>query len=88
MGAVFIPQDFGNRDNRKVIENAVREFSPDTKDKVIKLFDSWERKKSATKLREILGQNKSEELLRNISERSEDERTRLRGMFRESLTFD
>ena len=91
MGAVFRPKDFGNRDNRKVIENAVREFSPDTKDKVIKLFDSWERKKSATKLREILGQNKSEELLRNISEDgnlSEDERTRLRGMFRESLTFD
>ena len=88
MGAVFIPKDFGNRDNRKVIENEVRDFSPDTQDKVIKLFDSWERKKSATKLREILGQNKSEELLRNISERSEDERTRLRGMFRESLTFD
>jgi hypothetical protein len=51
------------------------------------LFDSWEGKKSATKLREILGQNKSEELLRNISEDgnlSEDERTRLRDMFRES----
>jgi hypothetical protein len=57
---------------------------------VIKLLNFWEGKKFATKLREILGQNKSEEL-RNISEDSnlsEDELLRLRGMFRESLTFD
>lgn len=87
MGAVYRPKDFGSRDNRKVIENAIRDFSPDTKDNVIKLLNSWEGRKSASKLREILGQNKSEELLRNISEDgnlSENERTRLRGMFRES----
>jgi hypothetical protein len=93
MGAIFRPKDFGNRDNRKIVENAVKDFSPDTKENVIKLLNSWEGKKSASKLREILGQNKSEELLRNISEvedvnLSEDERTRLRNMFRESLTFD
>jgi hypothetical protein len=93
MGAVFRPKDFGSRDNRKIVENAVRDFSPDTKDNVIKLLNSWEGKKSASKLREILGQNKSEELLRNIAEKedvslSEDERIRLRNIFRESLTFD
>jgi uncharacterized secreted protein with C-terminal beta-propeller domain len=93
MGAVYRPKDFGSRDNRKVIENAVRDFSPDTKDNVIKLLNSWEGRKSASKLREILGQNKSEELLRNIAEKedislSEDERIRLRNMLRESLTFD
>jgi hypothetical protein len=63
----------------------------DTKDNVIKLLNSWEGKKSANELRQILGQNKSEELLRNIAEEgdlSEDERIRLRYMFRESLTFD
>jgi hypothetical protein len=90
MGAVFRPKDLG-RDNRKVIENAVRDFSPDTKDNVIKLLNSWEGKKSVSKLREILGQNKSEEVLRNIAEDvdlSEDERMRLRNMFRDSLTFD
>jgi hypothetical protein len=90
MGAVFRPKDFG-KDNKKIVENAVKDFSPDTKDNVIKLLNSWEGKKSASKLREILGQNKSEELLKNIAEDvnlSEDERTRLRGMFRESLTFD
>jgi hypothetical protein len=91
MGAVFRPKDFRSIENRKVVENAVRDFSPDTKDNVIKLLNSWEGKKSASKLRKIIGQNKSEELLRNISEDdnlSEDELLRLRGMFRESLTFD
>ena len=91
MGAVFRPKDFGSRENRKVIENAGRDFSPDTKDNVIRLLSSLEGKKSASKLREISGQNQSKELLRNISEDvslSEDERIRLRNMLRESLTFD
>ena len=90
MGAVFRPKDFG-RDNRKVVENAVKDFSPDTKDNIIKLLNSWERKRSANELRQILGQNKSEGLLKDIVDDinlSEDERIRLRNMFRESLTFD
>jgi hypothetical protein len=77
MGAVFRPKDSG-RDNRKIVENAVKDFGPDTKDNVIKLLNSWEGKRSANKLREILGQNKSEELLKNKAEDitlSEDERT-------------
>jgi hypothetical protein len=91
MGAVFRPKDFGARDNRNVVENAVKDFSPDTKDSVIKLLNSWEGKKSASELRKILGQNKSEELLRNITgdaNLSKDEQIRLRNMFRESPTFD
>ena len=91
MGAVFRPKDFGGRDNRKVVENAVKDFSPDTKDRVIKLLNSWEGRKSASELRKILGQNKSEELLGNIAgdaNISKDEQIRLRNMFRESLTFD
>ena len=88
MGAVFRPKDFGGRDNRKVVENAVKDFSPDTKDNVIKLLNSWE---GTSEPRKILGQNKSEELLRNIAgdaNLSKDEQIRLRNMFRESLTFD
>jgi hypothetical protein len=90
MGAVIRPKDLG-RDNRKIVENAVKDFGPGTKDNIIKLLNSWEGKRSANKLRKILGQNKSEELLKNIAEDinlSHDERTKLRGMFRESLTFD
>ena len=92
MGAIFRPKDFG-RDNRKIIENAVKDFGPDTKDNVIKLLNSWEGKTSGKKLKQVLGQDKAEELLRNIMEKedvnlSEDERIRLRNMFRDSLTFD
>jgi hypothetical protein len=90
MGAVFRPKDFGSRENRKVIENVAKDFSPDTKDNVFKLLNSWEGKNSASKLGEILGENKSEELLKNITEDvnlSEDERIRLRNMFRRQ-TFD
>jgi hypothetical protein len=92
MGAVFRSKELGG-DNRKVIEDAVKDFSPDTKDNVINLLNSWEGKTSGKKLRHILGQDKAEEVLRNIMENedvslSEDERIRLRNMFRESLTFD
>ena len=44
MGAVFRPKDLGSG-NRKVIENAVKDFSPDTKDSVVKLLNSWERER-------------------------------------------
>lgn len=92
MGAVFRPKDL-RRDYRKVIENAIKDFSPDTKDNVIKLLDSWEGIRSEEKLKEILGQDKdAEELLKNIKAKevnlTNDERKRLSNMFKESLTFD
>jgi hypothetical protein len=42
MGAVFRPTDLG-RGNRKIIENAIKDLSPDTRDNVSKLLDSWEK---------------------------------------------
>lgn len=92
MGTVFRPKDL-RRDYRKVIENAIKDFSPDTKDNVIKLLDSWEGIRSEEKLKEILGQDKyAEELLKNIKAKevnlTTDERKRLSNMFKESLTFD
>jgi hypothetical protein len=80
MGAVFRPKDLG-RANRRVIENALKDLSPDTKDSVIKLLNSWEGKTSGSKLKQILGQSEAEELLRNITNDvslSEDERSRIR----------
>lgn len=92
MGAVFRPEDLG-RDYRKMIENAVKDFSPNTRDNVVQLLYSWEGKTSGKKLAQILGQDKAEKLLKRITEKedvelSDEERTRLRGMFKESLTFD
>jgi hypothetical protein len=93
MGAVFRPKDLRSDYNKRVIENAIKDFSPDTKDNIIKLLDSWEGIKSKEKLKEILGQDKAEELLKNIKAKKEvnltnDERKMLGNMFKESLTFD
>ena len=71
MGAVFRPKDLA-RSNRKVIDNAIKDFTPDTKDNVIKLLDSRKGKESEEKLKEILGQDKSKQLLSNIESKSVD----------------
>ena len=40
MGAVFRPKDLASG-YKKIIENAIKDLSPDTKDSVIKLFETW-----------------------------------------------
>ena len=100
MGAVFRAKDLG-RDYKKIVENAVKDLSPDTKDnnRIIKLPDSWEGIRSEEKLNEIRSQDKAEDLLKNIKAEEEeeeeeevnltnDERKKLSNMFKESLTFD
>jgi hypothetical protein len=94
MGAVFRAKDLG-RDYKKIVENAVKDLSPDTKDnnRIIKLPDSWEGIRSEEKLNEARSQDKAEDLLKNIKEEEEvnltnDERKKLSNMFKESLTFD
>ncbi|HEX2068137.1 MAG TPA: hypothetical protein VHF08_05510 [Nitrososphaeraceae archaeon] len=98
MGAVFRAKDLG-RDYKKIVENAVKDLSPDTKDnnnRIIKLPDSWEEIKSEEKLNEIRSQDKAEDLLKNIEAKEKeeevnltnDERKKLSNMFKESLTFD
>jgi hypothetical protein len=59
MGAVFRPKDL-DRGQRKVIDNAIKDFTPDIKDNVNKLLDSWKGQKSEEKLKEILGEDKAE----------------------------
>jgi hypothetical protein len=65
MGAVFRPKDL-TRGYRKIIDNAIKDFTPDTKDNVIKVLNSWKGKESEEKLKDILGQDKAEELMKNI----------------------
>ena len=68
MGAVFRPKDLPSA-RKKIIENAVRDFSPDVKDDVVKMLDSWERTGSTgseEKLKEILGQDRTTWLLKKI----------------------
>jgi hypothetical protein len=95
MGAVFRAKDL-RRDYKKMLENAIKDLSLDTKDNnnIIKLLDSWEGIRSEEKLKEILGQDKAKALLENIKAKEEDvnltndEQKKLSNMFKESLTFD
>jgi hypothetical protein len=63
MGAVFRPKDLARG---KVIDNAIKDLTPDTGDNLTNLQDSWEGKESEEKLKEILGQDKAKQLLSDI----------------------
>ena len=80
---------------RKVIENAIRDLSPDIKEDILKELNLEKRNGSIQfkeRLREILGQDKAENLLKEIkatkNEITNDEKEDLQNMFKDSLTFD
>jgi DNA-directed RNA polymerase subunit F len=92
MGSVFRPKDLG-KGYRKIIENAIKDLSPDTRDNVIELFDSWQDTSSVQKLKEILGHSKAEQVLKNIradkgANLTDEERNALKDILKDSLTFD
>ena len=71
MGAVYRPKDLPSG-RKRIIENAVRDFSPDVIDDVVKILHSWERigsTGSEEKLKEILGQDRARWLLKKIKTR-------------------
>jgi len=92
MGSVFRPKDLG-KGYRKIIENEIKDLSPETRDNVIELFDSWQDTSSVQKLKEILGPSKAEQVLKNIradkgADLTDDERKALKDILKDSLTFD
>jgi ADP-dependent phosphofructokinase/glucokinase len=92
MGAVFNPKDLRKGYN-KIIEDSIKDLSPDTKDSLVKLFESWEATDSIEKLKEILGPSKAERLLKEIREKKDvdltvDEQKTLKKILKDSLTFD
>ena len=92
MGAVFRSKDIG-RGYKKIIENAIKDLSPDTKDNVITLFNSWEGISSIQKLKEIMCHDKAQRLLKQIRAKkkiylTDEERGALKDILKESLTFD
>lgn len=90
MGAVFRPKDL-RKGYEKITEDAIKDLSPDTKDSVIKVFESWNIN-SREKLKEILGQDKADQLLKKIKQKkvdlTDEDRRGLNSILRESLTFD
>lgn len=94
MGAVFRPKDLP-AGWRKRVQESIKDLSPDTKDSVLKIIDSWEGTKSEGKLKEILGHDKAESLMKKITRTTKskstltyDRQNQVRDMFRDSLTFD
>jgi hypothetical protein len=93
MGAVFRPKDLG-RGYTRIIENAIRDLSPDTKDNVIKLVNSSEGTSSIEKLSEMMGPDKAKDLLKKIkayddeADLTDEEQNALKEIFKDSLTFD
>ena len=65
MGAVFRPKDLA-RGNRKVTDNAIKDFTPDTKDNVTNLLDSSKGKSSSESEEKLKGQDKAKQLLSDI----------------------
>jgi DNA-directed RNA polymerase subunit F len=66
MGAVFRHKDLP-AGWRKRARESIKDLSPDTKDSVLKIIDSWKGTKSEEKLNEILGQDKAENLMKKIT---------------------
>ena len=90
MGSVFRPKDFRSG-YKKVIDNSLKDLSPDTKDNVVKLLNEWEGQTSKEKLMKIIGSEKMEKLLNDIENQgnlTENEKEDLKTLLKDSLTFD
>jgi hypothetical protein len=66
MGAVFRPKDLVRGGYRKVIEHSIRDLHPDTEDDTIRILNPWEGAKSEEKLKNMLGSDKAQGILKNI----------------------
>jgi hypothetical protein len=73
MGAVFRPKDLGRGGYRKVIEHSIRDLHSDTKDDVIRLLNSWEDTISEERLKNMLGFDKAQEILKIINRKKDDQ---------------
>jgi hypothetical protein len=71
MGAVFRPKDLPSG-WRKRVQESIKDSSPDIKDSVVKMMDSWEGKKSEEKLKEPSSHDKDENLLKRQQEEEQD----------------
>ena len=91
MGAVFDPEDLANG-RRKIFQNALKDLSPEKKDRVVEIFETWKGRASEDELQRILGSKKFEEFQEFVDissgKLSSTELNNLRRLFRESVTFD
>ena len=93
-GAIFRLKDLPTG-WRKLARESIKDFSPDTKDIILKIMDSWEGAKSEEELMELLGHDKAESFMKKItgtttnkSTLTNDQQNQVSNIFRDSLTFD
>jgi hypothetical protein len=91
MGYEFRTKDITNP-YRKIIEDSMKDLSPDMKDEILKLLYSWEGQSSAIKLEAILGKERLTSLINkirtNAESLNEEDQKNLKDLFKESVTFD
>ena len=91
MGAVSDSEDLA-KNRRKVFQNALKDLHPETKERIVKIFETWKGRTSEKELEEILGGKRAQKF-RKLVDKSTDELSSnevddLRRLFRESVTFD
>ncbi len=67
MGEVFRPKDL-LKGRRKLIEEALQDLSPEIRDSVINILDSWKGEESRDLLIEILGKKKVADILESLGD--------------------
>ena len=91
MGAVSDPEDLA-KNRRKVVQNALKDLHPETKERIVKIFETWKGRTSEKELEDILGGKRAQKFRKLVDnstdELSSNEVDDLRRLFRESVTFD
>jgi thiaminase len=91
LGAVFDSGDV-SKDRRKIFQNAMKDLRPETKERIVKIFETWKGRTSEKELEELIGSQRAKKF-RELVDKSSDELSsneldNLRRLFRESVTFD
>ncbi len=77
MGSIFRPKDLSEKHRRIIINDAIRDLSPNTKESVLDILEQWKEDESERRLDDILGMDEREKLIHRIMDRSnqlQDER--------------
>jgi hypothetical protein len=91
LGAVFDSEDVA-KDRRKIFQNAIKDIRPETKERIVKIFETWKGRTSEKELEELIGSQRAKKfrdlVAKSSDELSSNELDNLRRLFRESVTFD
>jgi len=70
MGAVFRPKDLSEKHRRIIINDAIRDLSPNTKESVLDILEQWKEDEAERRLDDILGMDERKKLINRIVDRS------------------